>query len=145
MSIRLIAAARGLAVGVLTFGLAIAGALAYSSWRSRAGCPAQHADCNAGLAALGIWSEVAWVFFFLLVAVGPLLGWLFRLPLPSRYVLPPFLTALVDVLALCAHLPWEFLLVVPLAAYPAIAVQNANRSREASSPAPSPGGSIPPR
>jgi hypothetical protein len=154
MSIRLVAAAKGLAVGVLSLAISVAGAYAYATWRSSA-CPfeeggiAQHPGCNQELAAFGVWFEVAGVLFFLLLALGPLLAWVFRLPLPGRYVIPPVLTAVVDALVLCSGLPstihplvrrvTDFLLVAPLLAYPVIAARNAGRRREASAAAPSMG------
>ena len=138
MPIRLVAAAKGLAVGVLSVGISIVGWFAYLDWRS-GGCPAQYPDCNAGLEALGFWFEGALVSFALLLALGPLLAWAFRLPRPALYLIAPFLAGFVEVLVLRAAragLPREFLLAAPLVVYPVVAALSAGRRGKAPAPTP---------
>jgi hypothetical protein len=135
MSIRLVAAAKGLAVGVLTLCFSVIGAYAYAMWRSSA-CTgfAPDPECNA-VTSFGI----VVVLFALMLVLGPLVAWGFLLPLPGGYVIPVFLTAFVDSLMLYAGLPREFLLVAPFAAFPVVAALTADRRRKAPAPAPSPG------
>jgi hypothetical protein len=126
MSIRLVAGAKGVAVGVLTVCFSVIGAYAYALWRSRA-CTgfAPDPECNA-VTSFGI---VA-ILSALMLVLGPLLAWGFLLPVPGGYVVPVFLTAFVDSLMLYAGLPREFLLVAPFAAYPVVAAVTADRRRK---------------
>jgi hypothetical protein len=135
MSIRLVAAVKGLAVGVLTVCFSVIGGYAYAMWRSTT-CMgfAPDPECNARESGI-----LLSILFGLMVVLGPLLAWGFLLPLPGGYVIPPFLTATVDSLLLYAGLPREFLLVAPVAAYPVVAVLTAERRHKASVPARSPG------
>src|SRR5215813_6458150 len=99
MLIRLVAAAKGLAVGVLTFCFSVVGAYAYAMWRSSASAcigTGLDPDCNAGVAGPGRLFEGVVVLSALMLVLGPLLAWAFLLPLPGGYVIPPFLTATVD-------------------------------------------------
>jgi hypothetical protein len=129
MSMRLVAAAKGLAVGVLTLCFSVIGGYAYAMWRSNA-CMgfAPDPECNA-VTSFGI----VVVLLTLMLVLGPLLAWGFLLP-PGGYVIPVFLTAAVDSLMLYAGLPREFFLVAPFAAYPVIAVLTADRRRKAPAP-----------
>lgn len=122
MSIRLVAAVKGLAVGALTVSFSVAGALVFATWRSGA-CASTAPDPECGARESGILLSV---LFALMLVVGPLLAWGFLLPLPGGYVIPPFLTAFVDSLLLYAGLPREFLLVAPLVAYPVVAALTAD-------------------
>ena len=139
--VRLVAAAKGLAVGVPTVCISVAGELVYLKSSSRycigTGLDPEF-DCNAGLTFLGRFEDVV-VLFALLLALGPLLAWGFLLPLPGLYVIPPFLTTFVDIWMRHAGLPLEFLLVAPFAGYPVIAVLSAGRRRKAPAPSPSSG------
>jgi hypothetical protein len=134
MSIRLVAAAKGLAVGVLTVCFSVIGGYAYAMSGFSA-CRGFGAD--RGCTTVTSVSIVA-VLLALMLVLGPLLAWGFLLPLPGGYVIPAFLTATVDSVLLCAGLPREFLLVAPFAAFPVIAVLTADRRRMSPAPAPSP-------
>ena len=136
MSIRLVAAAKGLVVGVLTLLFSVAGAFVFTTkWRVGA-CMGFGADPACEVRESGI---LLVVLFGIMVALGPLLAWGFLLPLPGGYVIPPFLTMFVDVWVLVAGLPREFLLVAPFAAYPVFAALTADRRRKSPAPTPSPG------
>src|SRR5215472_5309369 len=92
----LVAAAKGLAVGVLTLCISVAGAFAYLNWRVSA-CPLEemaigrHPSCDQELAGLSGLFEVVVVLFVLLLALGPLLAWGLLLPRPALYLIAPFL------------------------------------------------------
>jgi hypothetical protein len=132
MSIRLAAAAKGLAVGVPTVCISVLGAFAYLNSRS-GGCISTAPDviCDTGLTSFGLTVELVVVLFALMLALGPLLAWAFLLPRPALYLIPPFVGELVYVLVRYAGLPLEFLLVAPFAAYPVIAALSAGRRGKA--------------
>jgi hypothetical protein len=141
MSMRLVAAAKGLAVGVLTLGISGGGAFAYLTWRS-SGCPAEHPQCHAGMEALGELAEGAMVLFALLLTLGPLFARAFRLPHPARYLIPPVLALLFACLVIRQHVGLNGL--IPFVAYPVIAALSAGERREVPAPEPSSGGAASP-
>lgn len=119
MAHRWVAGAKGFAVGVLALCLSVAGALAYVNSRSNSCAGIGLAsECGSGRTELAILLSV---LFALMVVLGPLLAWGFLLPLPGGYVIPPILTAVVDIPLLYADLPRPLLLVAPLVAYPVTA------------------------
>ena len=142
MSMRLVAAAKGLAVGVLTLTISaaiwVAGGLALlKSWsRPCIGTGLDPAECNSGPTSSEIVFGGAVVLFALLAALGALLAWGFLLPTPGWYVIPAFLIAFVDFWCCNAGLRSGLLLVAPFVAYPVIAALSAGQRRNAPAPAP---------
>jgi hypothetical protein len=137
MLIRMVAAAKGIAVGVPTLFISAAGELMYIRSNSRI-CigTGMGRGCNAGLTAFGIELRDVAVLFVLVLALGPLLAWGFLLPRPALYLIAPFVAAFVDIPMRSTGLPKEFLLVAPFAAYPVIAALSAGRRRTAPRQAP---------
>jgi hypothetical protein len=133
ISVRLVAAAKGLAVGVLTLAISLAAAYAGGA-RSLSACPFEEGGivqphCNEELGGLGILYLLVVVLFALPLALGPLLAWAFQLPRPSLYLIAPFVACLVDVLA-----PLGLPDLVPFAVYPVIAALSSGRRREIPDP-----------
>jgi hypothetical protein len=142
MSMRLTAAAKGLAVGVLTLTISgaiwVAGGIALLKvWSTPCiGTGLDPAECSAGRTSFWIVFGGAVVLFALVAALGALLAWGFLLARPGWYVIPAFLIAFIDIPVLQAGVRSEFLLVAPLAAYPVIAALSAGSRRNAPAPAP---------
>src|SRR5690349_6970574 len=107
MSMRLVAAAKGLAVGVLTLTISVAiwvagGVALLKAWTNPCiGTGLDPGECNSGLRP----SEIlfgAVVLFALVAALGELLAWGFLLPRPGWYVIPAFMIAFAEILVLRA-------------------------------------------
>jgi hypothetical protein len=114
------AAAKGLAVGVVTVGAMVAAAWLYLGYESQAMCARlyPHQCASAGFEGLDAVVFAAILFVTVAVVMGPLLARALRLPLPGLYALPVVAACAVSLRAID---DWVWL-SVPVLAYIVIAV-----------------------